>query len=372
MTDSVVHVATPTREYDVAIGKSIVEQRLATTASTLDRAERAVLVTDTGVPQKWIEAAASGLEEAGLAVTVLAFEQGEPSKTLHTCSKLLAQMARSGLHRRDVVVGLGGGVVTDIAGFLASVYMRGVELFQVPTTLLGMVDAAIGGKTGVNLEGWKNLVGTFYPPAVVVCDVATLETLPARELRNGLAEVIKYGFISKPEILHSVSDLTSGFVGGGEGFVAGEATVALVRDCAEVKASVVSVDEKESGVREILNFGHTLGHALERATANELSHGEAISIGMVFEAELSALTLDSEPSLAGEVRGNLTRAGLPTSVEEASQHVAKEAVFEAMAMDKKYRGGVRFVMLESVANPVVSTVDDSRKIEAALARVGIE
>lgn len=372
MSVAEVLIVAPSRSYPVLIGSGILRERLAKAASELVDAERAAIITDTGVPQRWVEEVCRGIKDAGIEVSIFVFEQGESSKTIGTCSELLSAMADSGLHRRDVVVGVGGGVTTDIAGFLASIYMRGVELFQVPTTLLGMVDAAIGGKTGVNLQGWKNLVGSFYQPAVVICDLSTLETLPIEELRTGMAEVIKYGFISRPEILELAASLRSRLVDDHREIFRYEEAVEVVRSCVEVKASVVSSDERESGIREILNFGHTLGHAIERVTLHKVSHGEAISIGMAFEAELSALLLGIDPSVVTEVRGRIAEMGLPVSVGGVEHRVAKESVFEAMAMDKKYLGGMRFVLLESIGNPIVRMIDDSTKIDIALARVGIQ
>lgn len=365
MNEAVVRVEAPSRAYEVVVGREILTERIGAAASSATGTERAVVITDDGVPGRWNEAIARGLKSEGLEVLAPAFPQGEASKTLDTAHSLLVEMARAGVHRGDLVVGVGGGVVTDLAGLVASVYMRGVRLVQVPTTLLGMVDAAIGGKTGVNLEGWKNLVGTFYQPHAVIVDVATLETLPDAEVRTGLAEVVKYGFISNREILVAARRLAAG-VGEDRRRLWGSETIDLVHACVEVKASVVSGDETESGPRAILNFGHTLGHALERATSNAMSHGEAVSIGMTFEAELSRL--EGMQDLRDEVAETLSSVGLPTS----AKGIRRVDVLEAMALDKKYSRGLHFVLLESIGNPVVRRVDDSSKIDAALCSVGIE
>jgi 3-dehydroquinate synthase len=361
---STVQVQAPSRPYEVVIGCDILADRISGAASALPGIERAVVISDSGVPERWPDTASEGLRSAGIEVSKLVFAGGESSKTLKTASWLLGEMARSGMHRGDLVVGVGGGVVTDLAGFVAATYMRGIGLIQVPTTLLGMVDASVGGKTGVNLEGWKNLVGAFYQPHAVIADLAALQTLPTREMQTGMAEVIKYGFIADPGIIDTAARLTSTNF---HDVLARSGTdlVGLVRACVEVKASVVCRDEKESGTREILNFGHTLGHALERATSNSLGHGEAISVGMVFEAELSRL--EGMADSREELIAALSQAGLPVSAEG----VGREAILEAMALDKKYSKGLRFVLLESIGNPVVKVVEDSTKIDAALRSVGI-
>ncbi len=364
MTDQVVEVVAPSRRYEVVVGSGILGSHLGKAVAAAPAAEKAVVVTDDGLPGRWVEVTVEGLQAAGLAVETATFPAGEASKNLTTLSSLLVQMAEAGLHRRDVVVGLGGGVVTDVAGFAASVYMRGVGFLSAPTTLLGMVDAAVGGKTGVNLEGWKNLVGTFCQPLGVVADVETLETLSEREVRTGLAEVVKYGFISDGKILETVRALGPTMLEDNTCRSSPEVT-ALVADCVRAKAGIVSADETESGTREVLNFGHTLGHALERATANRLTHGEAIAVGMVFDAELSRL--EGLSDLRERVETELDALGLPTAVEG----VSPEAVWEAMEMDKKYAAGLRFVLLEAVGKPVVVRVVDRALIEKALASVGI-
>jgi 3-dehydroquinate synthase len=239
------------------------------------------------------------------------------------------------------VVGVGGGAVTDVAGFVAACWLRGVRVVQVPTSLLGMVDAAVGGKTGVNTAAGKNLVGAFYPPVRVLCDLDTLDTLPADDLRAGLAEVVKCGFIADPVILerleqHDVPD--------------------VLRDVAErairVKAGVVSEDLREAGLREILNYGHTLGHAIERTEGYAWKHGHAVSVGLVYAAALGRLAGRLDGATAERHRAVLTRVGLPTTYKPG----AWDVLHSAMRVDKKARGAtLRFVVLDGLARP--STLD---------------
>ncbi len=359
-----IEVATPSRSYDVVVGRGILTEEIAAAAATIDTAERAAIVTDDGVPGRWPEAVAEGLRSAGVDSILLSFPKGEASKTIETAGYLLEEMASAALHRGDFVVGVGGGVVTDIAGFVASVYMRGIALVQVPTTLLAMVDASVGGKTAVNLKGWKNLVGSFYQPVAVIADISCLKTLDEAEMKTGMAEVAKYGFIAKPAILEQALDI-SARISSDISLRESDEVADMVRSCIEVKASVVSRDEKESGIREILNFGHTLGHALERATSHKMSHGEAIAVGMAFEAELSRI--EGLSDLRESITKALAGLGLPTTVEG----VGRQAVLDAMALDKKYSRGLRFVLLESIGSAVVRRIEESSKIDEALESVGI-
>lgn len=266
--------------------------------------------------------------------SIIIAPEGEEQKTLTTFSEILEELARRELDRNSLVIGIGGGATTDLAGFLAATYMRGIDWIAIPTSIAGMVDASIGGKTGVNLAAAKNLVGAFHSPCEVIIDMTWLTTLQLRDIRAGLAESLKCGFISDPTIL----DL---FRNGYE-----ENLAEIIYRSIEVKASIVSVDFKENFARETLNYGHTLGHAIEQDSKYQLRHGEAISIGMVFAAELSH-------SKAGLSKENLdlhyeliTRLELPISYEKSSwPHLV-----ELMTKDKKRRGeGLRFVTLRDIA-----------------------
>ncbi len=351
--------------YTITIGRGI----LGSAPRSLKlpkRAERAAIVSHPRIRKLWGSALEESLRASGLDVTWCTFPAGEEHKSYETSQRLLGAIAKAGLHRGDVVFALGGGVVGDVGAFVASTYNRGVAVVQLPTTLLAMVDSAIGGKTGVNLQQGKNLVGTFHQPIGVLADLDTLTTLPKREFRGGMAEVIKYGFISDPRLLAPDDDLEK-----------------LVVRCAKIKAHVVATDEKESGDlaggtpaapgRAILNYGHTLGHAIEslsiegaraKRASKKLHHGEAISIGMVYAAKVAELSGTAQTPLVDDHRHALEAAGLPTRVEGLRWN----AVRDRMLLDKKYAKGMRFVLLEEPGKPVVTSVPDNI-LAAAFAEV---
>ncbi|CAN5203512.1 3-dehydroquinate synthase [soil metagenome] len=285
---------------------------------------------------------------------------GEAAKTTAVAAMCWDTLAGLGFTRTDAVVGLGGGAVTDLAGWVAAAWLRGIRVVHVPTTLLGMVDAAVGGKTGVNIGAGKNLVGAFHPPAGVLCDLDLLDTLPRRDYVAGLAEVVKCGFIADPDILRIVET-------DPEGIAAGAHAPELVRRSVRVKADVVGVDLRESGRREILNYGHTLAHAIERAEGYRWRHGDAVSVGLVYAAELGRLSGRLDEDTAGRHRAVLDALGLPTAYDTG----AWPLLHEAMRLDKKARGArLRFVVLDGLARP--STLDDPAPelLSAAYAAVG--
>jgi shikimate kinase / 3-dehydroquinate synthase len=329
-----IHVELGPRSYDVLVGAG-----LATSMDSLvplpSEAERAVVVTHPGLKPKAAQVVAS-LSGAGLQTHIATVAEGEASKSLAGAQELLEDFAAHSLHRNDLVVGLGGGVITDLAGFTASTYHRGVAVVHLPTTLLGQVDAAIGGKTGVNLPAGKNLVGTFHQPLAVLCDVDLLEGLPEAELRSGLAEVTKYGFLSDPFLLDVVEKRSEDLVA-----LDRELVVEVVARCADIKAGIVSTDEREGGRRAWLNYGHTFGHAIEKAAGFEgVRHGEAVSLGMV-AASLLAFDMNRVNEACVERHKTvLSAAGLPVTAK-----LELGALESAWVHDKKYRRGVRFVLL---------------------------
>jgi 3-dehydroquinate synthase len=275
---------------------------------------------------------------------------------------LLHQLATQEAHRDDLVVALGGGSVGDLAGFVASTYMRGMRFAQVPTTLIAQVDAAVGGKTAVNLPEGKNLVGTFYQPIAVLCDVATLGTLGDRDYRSGLGEVAKYALAMDVELLAQLEADPRPVLARDP-----DTLTALVTRCVAIKARTVAADERDAGERLFLNYGHTLGHALERLESFEgRSHGEAVAIGMVFAARLA------------EHRG-LARAGLATRTVRLLSSLGLETdgpsppvrdILAAFRMDKKFRGGVRFVLLEDVGRPCVVEGVTDEELTTVLREMG--
>jgi 3-dehydroquinate synthase len=299
------------------------------------------------VAKRYAKAAAKSLRAAGFDPVTVAVPAGETAKSLKTVQSCCDRLAAHRLERQSFIVALGGGVVGDLAGFVAATYLRGVAFVQAPTTLLAQVDSSVGGKVGVNLDAGKNLVGAFYQPRFVLCDLDTLKTLPPREFRAGLAEVIKYGIIYDAPLFARLERDLSKLAKLDPKILAD-----IVARCCEIKAEVVSQDETETGLRAILNFGHTIGHALEAISSYEkYLHGEAISIGQVAAAELSAALLDLPEVEAERIADLFRRAGLPTSVELNKRQVRQ--LSKAMKLDKKVSGGeIKFVLAKRIGEVV--------------------
>jgi len=307
------------------------------------------------------ERARAELDAAGVDAHRVEIPDAEAGKALAVAGYCWEVCGKVGLTRSDVVVGLGGGAVTDLAGFVAATWMRGVRVVHVPTSLLGMVDAAVGGKTGINTEAGKNLVGAFYEPSAVLVDLTTLETLPPAELVAGMAEVVKAGFIADPVILDLVERDPAAALDP-----RGEVLPELVRRAIAVKARVVGSDLREAGDREILNYGHTLGHAIERREGYTWRHGAAVSVGMVFAAELARAAGRLDDATADRHRALLTSIGLPVSYVPG----ALPELVQTMAGDKKTRAGkLRFVVLDGLAAPSRLEGPDPALLESAYAAV---
>jgi 3-dehydroquinate synthase len=289
------------------------------------------------------EAIRNYLSDKGIDAHRVEIPDAEAGKDLPVVGYIWDVLGRIGLGRKDAIVSLGGGAATDVAGFAAATWLRGVSIVHVPTTLLGMVDAAVGGKTGINTDAGKNLVGAFYQPRGVLVDLATLQTLPRNELVAGMAEIVKAGFIADPVILDLIEADPQAALDP-----SGEVLPELIRRAITVKAAVVAVDEKESALREILNYGHTLAHAIERRERYRWRHGAAVSVGLVFAAELGRLAGRLDDATADRHRSVLTALGLPVSYDAD----ALPQLLEYMAGDKKTRAGVlRFVVLDGLAKP---------------------
>jgi 3-dehydroquinate synthase len=301
------------------------------------------------------------LIERGVDAHRVEVPDAEDGKSFAVAGFCYSVFGRIGLTRDDAVVGLGGGAATDLAGFVAATWMRGVRVLHLPTTLLAMVDAAVGGKTGINTEAGKNLVGAFHEPSAVLVDLDQLATLPRDELVAGMAEVVKAGFIADPGILELIEAGPQRALDP-----TGDVLAELVRRSIAVKAEVVSADLRESHLREILNYGHTLGHAIERREAYRWRHGAAVSVGLVFAAELARAAGRLDDATADRHRAVLTALGLPTSYEPG----ALPELVEAMRLDKKARGGaLRFVMLDGLAKPGRLADPAPELLETAYARV---
>jgi 3-dehydroquinate synthase len=332
-----IHVATD-RPYDVVIGRGL---RAELIDAVRDSSKIAIVHPPT------LAVAAEELRDeliaAGLDAHRIEIPDAEDGKALSVAGFCWEVLGRIGLDRLGTVVALGGGAVTDLGGFVAGTWLRGVRLVNVPTTLLGMVDAAVGGKTGINTAAGKNLVGVFHEPAAVLVDLDTLRSLPEPELVNGMAEVIKGGFIADPTIVDLVEADPQRALDP-----TGDVLAELVRRKIQVKADVVSADLRESNLREILNYGHTLGHAIERREQYRWRHGAAVSVGLVFAAELARLAGRLDDATADRHRSVLDSVGLPTRYDAD----ALPDLIDTMRGDKKTRSGVlRFVVLDGMAKP---------------------
>jgi 3-dehydroquinate synthase len=337
-----IPVETPSASYQVLVGRGLTG-RLDELLPPLPGAAVAALVRP-GARASVAGRVAGALERLGLAVHQLELPDGEAAKRLAVIESLYQRLAAIPTRRADPVVAVGGGATTDAAGFAAATWLRGVPLVSLPTTLLAMVDAAIGGKTGVDLEAGKNLVGAFHQPAAVVADLDTLATLPAAELRAGMAEVIKAGLIADPALAAACLERAPAAVAGDL-----DALAPLVERAIAIKAEVVGGDEREAGRRAILNYGHTLGHALERLAAYQgLRHGEAVALGMVFAARVAEAAGLAAPGLADGHVELLRAAGLPVG----GVALDPDAVLAAMGTDKKRgAGGLRLVLLRAPGQP---------------------
>lgn len=336
----VVRVPLGRRSYSILLGDGVLPS-LGSRCRELGLGRRCALITDSSVERLYAPVALESLRKAGFEPELVNVPPGERSKSVAHVQHCLRSLAQARLDRRSFVVALGGGVVGDLAGFVAAIYLRGVTLVQVPTTLLAQVDSSVGGKVGINLPEGKNLVGAFHQPALVLCDLATLATLPERELRAGMAEVVKYGVIRDASLFRRLENSY-------ESLLALEPSVLgpVIARCCAIKAAVVSEDETESGPRAILNFGHTIGHALEAVGGyGRWLHGEAVAIGMIAAARLSCDLTGLRPQDAARLERLLGHLKLPTSVRlSASQ---RGRAMTAMQRDKKVRDGeIRFVLME--------------------------
>jgi len=330
------------RSYQIKIGPGLLP-RLGAECAALGLARRCAIISDENVAPLYAEAAAASLTAAGFTCEAIIVPAGETAKSLKTVESAYNRLAAARIERKSFVVALGGGVVGDMAGFVAATYLRGLPFVQVPTTLLAQVDSSVGGKVGVNLRAGKNLVGAFYQPRLVLCDLDTFDTLPVRELHAGLAEVIKYGVIYDARLFRRLEREL-------DRLIARDLDVlgAVVARCCAIKAEVVSQDETEGGLRAILNFGHTIGHALEAISRyGKYLHGEAISIGQAGAARLSHRLLGLPAAEARRIETLLTRAGLPTAVALGGSQ--RRALSEAMKLDKKVSAGeVKFVLARAI------------------------
>ena len=345
--------------YPVIIGRGLLGELVDELAGT-----RTVAIFHQPPLAETAEAVRAALAEKGIDAHRIEIPDAEDGKDLAVAGFCWEVLGRIGLTRSDAVVSLGGGAATDLAGFVAATWMRGVRVIHVPTTLLAMVDAAVGGKTGINTEAGKNLVGSFHEPSAVLIDLATLETVPRNEIVAGMAEVVKTGFIADPVILELIEKDPEAALDP-----TGTVLPELIRRSVEVKAKVVAADLRESDLREILNYGHTLGHAIERRERYRWRHGAAVAVGLVFAAELGRLAGRLDDATADRHRTILELVGLPTTYDAD----AFGQLVEGMQTDKKNRAGVlRFVVLDGLAKPGRLEGPDPSLLVAAYSAVARE
>ncbi|GAA2699270.1 3-dehydroquinate synthase [Actinoplanes palleronii] len=343
------------RPYDVIVGRGLDDEL----PKLIEGAARVAVL----YPPTLRERAAAVAEAARATTVLIEVPDAERGKTVEVAAHCWDELGAAGFTRTDVVVGVGGGATTDLAGYVAAAWLRGVRWVPVSTSVAGMVDAAVGGKTAVNIGAGKNLVGAFHPPAGVLCDLDALDTLPAEDIAAGLAEVVKGGFIADPRILELVEADPKAALDPRS-----DVLRELIERKIQVKADVVGVDLRESGLREILNYGHTLGHAIERREKYTWKHGHAVAVGMIFAAELGRLSGRLDEDTAARHRRILELLGLPTSYDKD----AWTDLEAGMRVDKKTRAAtLRFVVLDGLAKPgILAGPDDDllRRAYAAVAR----
>lgn len=346
-----VEVESAGGSYPVFVGPGL-RDRIPVVLTTHAPADRVVVISDDQVGPIHGAAVAEALVDVGHDVTFLTFPEGEASKTRKSWSILTDEMLDAGLGRDCTVVAVGGGVTTDLGGFVAATYMRGVPVVQVPTSSLAMIDASVGGKTGVDVKAGKNLVGAFHPPRAVVADTSCLETLDERNRAEGFVEAIKHGAILDRDHFEAINDASAGLVAG-----AAEASARCVAASVRLKADVVARDEFEGGYRQVLNFGHTIGHALEAAAGYTIGHGRAVAFGMIAEARLGEEAGVTAPRTADRIADVLA-----DFVDRSALDVDSDAALRYLSLDKKARSGrARFVLLRELG-AVADDPDWSREL----------
>ncbi|MER2607032.1 MAG: 3-dehydroquinate synthase [Siculibacillus sp.] len=349
---TVVPVELDERGYDILIGPGQLDGAGAELSRRFPGA-RFAIVTDETVAELHLETVASSLTEAGIGYSTIVVPAGEGSKDFDTLESVVDGVLSARLERGDLMIALGGGVIGDLVGFAAGIVRRGMRFVQMPTTLLAQVDSSVGGKTGINTRHGKNLIGLFHQPSLVIADTAALDTLEPRHLRAGYAEVVKYGLIDDPQFFGWLEENHA------EIFAGGPARVGAIATSCRAKAEVVRVDEKETGVRALLNLGHTFGHAFETATdydPERLVHGEAVAIGMVLAHEFSARMNLASPDDAVRVKAHLARVGLPTTIGEIPGGVGTaDELMRSIFQDKKVkRGRLTFILTQGIGKAFVA------------------
>ncbi len=352
--DSIVSVALGKDSYDIHIGSGTLRD-LGMRVKNVS--VKGVVISNPVIISLYGQTMSASLSAADIDFRILSIPEGEEHKSLESASRLYDDLIGLHMQRSDFVMALGGGVIGDLAGFVAATYMRGVPFIQVPTTLLAQVDSSVGGKVAVNHRMAKNLIGCFYQPRLVQIDIETLQTLPEAEFRAGMAEVIKYGFLIGEEFLSYLELNLDSIMALDQDML-----TKVVRECCQFKAGIVQADEHDYGIRSILNYGHTIGHAVEAvAEYQHILHGEAISVGMVGAAVISKGLGWIDQALVNRHLKLLERAGLPTKIERLDS----DAVIERAALDKKgAKGAIRFVLLRAPGCPEIVEISPNRIKEA--------
>jgi 3-dehydroquinate synthase len=338
----VVKVRLGARSYSILVAAGLLS-RTGAECRKLSLGERCAVITDRNVEPLFGARVLTSLRSSGFSPVLITVAAGEKAKSLDQAKRCYDHLAAHRLERKSFIVALGGGVVGDLAGFVAGTYLRGIPFVQVPTTLLAQVDSSVGGKVGVNLKAGKNLVGAFHQPGLVLCDLETLRTLPEREFRAGLAEVIKYGVIYDAALFRRLERDLGKLVA-----LSPDVLSSIIARCCQIKAAIVAQDETETGLRAILNFGHTIGHAIENSVGyGNYLHGEAIAIGQAAAAQLSEAVLGLPGKDAVRITNLLFAAGLPTGIRLGPAQ--RERLLRAMRLDKKVSSGeVKFVLTERI------------------------
>ena len=360
-TARVVRVALGKDSYDIVIGRGLAAQ-IGAFVRERNYSRQALIVTDTNVGPLYGEKTAETLRQAGLSPFIYTVPAGEPSKSLAVAEGIYTAVIERGLDRKSPVFALGGGVVGDLAGFIASTYMRGVPFIQLPTSLLAQVDSSVGGKVAVNHALGKNLIGCFYQPDAVFIDLAFMETLPAREISTGLGEIVKYGIIYDEAFFTFLEQHQQEVLS-----LAPEAAVHMIARSCEIKAAVVSQDEKEAGLRRILNYGHTMAHAIEQETGYvRYNHGEAVAIGMVGAADISRQLGLIDAATAARTTALIASLGLPTQAEGCTEDKMYEEIFH----DKKtVNGKVHWVLMDRIGHTQIRSDVPENVVRQAMERV---
>jgi 3-dehydroquinate synthase len=361
MAETLVTVGLGNRSYPIYIGTGLLDG-IASDLQKQKFAARYGVISDEHVAGLYSDKLMQSLASAGIQAELITFPRGEANKNLQTMANLASDLARRGFDRADGLIALGGGVTGDITGFLASMYMRGIPFVQIPTTLLAQVDSSVGGKTGVDIPEGKNLVGAFYQPKAVYIDIDVLQTLPVDELQGGLAEVIKYGIIHDPDFFDFLQANRQAIFALDQ-----EVITRLIARCCEIKAWVVERDEREGGLRRILNFGHTIGHAVEAASNFTIIHGLAIGIGMVAAADLAVKTGCLGQDKAFLIREVIESFGLPVSIPP---ELDRDAIKKFLLSDKKTVGGrVFYVLPEAIGKVIITDQVRGEDVDSVLRNV---